>query len=281
MSNNKPAPPSLNRIVWGMPDADYRKAPGVSNSSLKLLDRTPYHYKWAIDNPQPPTPAMRIGSAFHTATLEPEKYGEGKSHVFRPAEWDSWRTNASRDWKREQKLPILEPKDLVESEGMANAIRANPHAAAWLKGIRTEVVMFGQCPLTGLLRKARLDGLVGMEPVIIDIKTTEDASEFEKTAANYGYDIQEAYYRDICEINGVEIERFVFIVVEKHAPHGVRLVELDPEDVQRGRDVYRCNLGRLKRCVDSNAWPSYPEKPVRVSLPAWARTARELQSLAA
>ncbi len=53
---------------------EYHAGPGVSKSDLDLIARSPAHYRAQKAAPREATPAMIIGSAFHTATLEPEKF---------------------------------------------------------------------------------------------------------------------------------------------------------------------------------------------------------------
>ena len=62
------------KLHYDMSDSDYFDYPAASNSLLTQLKRSPAHLMEAIKNPAPPTPAMRLGSAFHVATLEPEKF---------------------------------------------------------------------------------------------------------------------------------------------------------------------------------------------------------------
>lgn len=272
--------PARNRIVFDIADRDYRRAPGVSNSQLKGMKPTPMHFRYNILNPQRDRHALNIGKVFHLAIFEPDKFGLGKSHVVRPDEFKDYRSNAAKSWRDSQTLPILSPGEIKENAGMAEAIRANKIARAWLDNIRTEVALWAHHPETGLLRKGKLDGLVETEPVILDVKTSENAAAFETHAGEFYYFQQEAYYRDLCDTNGVEIARFIFIVVEKSAPHGVRLVELTAEDVQRGRDIYRNNLERLARCIAADDWPGYPAEPRTIELKRYARDRIELEALA-
>ena len=73
---------------------DYHAAPGASASRLKQLKRSAAHMKYDMDNPQEPTPAMIIGSATHSAILEPDLFvkewgrlpeGDGRSKAVKVA----------------------------------------------------------------------------------------------------------------------------------------------------------------------------------------------------
>ena len=51
-------------------DTDY-----VSNSMLNnLTGKSPEYFRFAMDNPQPSTPAMKFGSALHMNVLQPEEF---------------------------------------------------------------------------------------------------------------------------------------------------------------------------------------------------------------
>src|SRR5438094_594980 len=66
-------------IYDNISNADYHGGPGISNSGLALVRRSPLHYRAsklaANDNqPKESTPAQAIGTAFHALMLEPELF---------------------------------------------------------------------------------------------------------------------------------------------------------------------------------------------------------------
>lgn len=68
-------------IVQDMPVAEYRAAPGLSNSAIKDLEVSPLRY-WFLhvspDRPvEEPTPALILGDALHCALLEPARFEAG------------------------------------------------------------------------------------------------------------------------------------------------------------------------------------------------------------
>src|SRR6185503_15448337 len=70
---------SLDRMItpevhYDLPDADYRAAPGVSNSMLKRLRErwSPAHAKATLAKPADPSAAMMFGKAFHWLILTPD-----------------------------------------------------------------------------------------------------------------------------------------------------------------------------------------------------------------
>lgn len=53
---------------------DYHSNSAVSKSTLCKMAINPEYYKWCLDNPQPPTDDLIVGSAFHKLVLEPDDF---------------------------------------------------------------------------------------------------------------------------------------------------------------------------------------------------------------
>ena len=66
--------------AWGLhprtPEHQYRLWPAANYSSIKEFDSTPLHAYQHLIDPPAPTPAMELGTALHTAILEPERFSE-------------------------------------------------------------------------------------------------------------------------------------------------------------------------------------------------------------
>ena len=62
--------------LFSMPAEQYHSHPAVGHSGLVRIMRSPAHYKDVLTDPPDPTPAMRLGTAFHTALLEPDRFGQ-------------------------------------------------------------------------------------------------------------------------------------------------------------------------------------------------------------
>ena len=63
-------------IVSDLDNELYHKAYGLSCSDLKVMLRSPAHYHASLLFPQKTTPEMLLGSALHTAVLQPELFDE-------------------------------------------------------------------------------------------------------------------------------------------------------------------------------------------------------------
>jgi len=130
---------------------------------------------------------------------------------------------------------------------------------------------------TGIECKVRPDWLsmkFGEVTGIADLKTCCDASAetFTKSCAQWGYDIQAAYYQDgIYAVTGKRVP-FYFIAVEKDAPYAVAVYKANNEMIETGRAKYRQALKQIKWCRENDSWPAYqPYGEIEeIGLPRWA-----------
>jgi hypothetical protein len=110
---------------------------------------------------------------------------------------------------------------------------------------------------------------------LVDVKTCCDASieGFARVIANLSYDVQAAFYIDgIRRVTGLTPKQFIFIAVEKDAPHMTAVYTASNEMIAIGREKYRGALQLLKWCTQHKHWPGYqPHGLVEsIDLPRWA-----------
>lgn len=168
---------------------------------------------------------------------------------------------------------ILTPETWDQLHSMANAVHSHPAAGALLTGCpgEAEKSVYWNDAITGVLCRCRPDWWRD-DNVIVDLKTTEDASPegFAKSMANYRYDVQAAYYLDgVQQATGKRPKAFVFIAVEKKPPYGVGVYVLDSDSLELGRAQYQHDLRIYAECVRTGEWPGYGDKIQTISLPAW------------
>lgn len=263
--------------IHDLPFPDYLAAPGVSQSRLKLLSRSPAHLKYADEHPEPPTPDQILGTIVDTAVFDPGKLKT--CHWVRPPNCENkkgeirkWNANATeaKDWiAAHSDRPIISLEQSTDIEGMRTAIIKHPAAALALKEGITGKSLFSEDPDTGLQLKGRPDWMSGN--AIVDLKTTYDASPsgFARTVANFGYAIQAAFYLDLANRLNLKKDVFLFIVVEKDAPYAVGVYQLDEASIEIGRQQYRRLLNRYMECVSTDSWPAYSRHVEFLSLPSW------------
>lgn len=243
----------------------------LSKSWLDKLAISPAKLKSSLDEPDEQTLAMEIGSMTHAYILEHEEFE--KRYAVQP-KFDGRTTEGKAQkavWARQNigKKPITE--DYMEMlQCMKQSVFAHRNAGKLLSD-NGEAELSVYAELEGVKCKCRLDWLV-MKGIIVDLKTTEDASKtgFSKSVWQYRYMVQHAFYMDICKAACLEITDFIFLAVEKSKPYQVALYKLDDESVNIGRDMYKKQLELYKSCVELDSWPSYGHEIETLSLPKWA-----------
>lgn len=260
-----------------MTEKEYRQHPAISRSELWKIRESPQKFKWAKDHPEEPTPALLFGQLLHKLILEPD----GIWDDFAVAPIVDRRTKEGKQrWKEfeeEAGERAVVTFEMVEKAAeMSAAINSEPLAIKLLGGDR-ERPFFWKDDLTGEECKCRCDvlNMAYSKPIIVDIKTTRDASteEFMKAAVDYGYDFQAAMYSEGVEKNIGKRPLFVFVAVEKEPPYSINVLQADDQFMQRGYDLYREYLGTYHECKQSGNWYGPLGKSNQINmlgLPAWA-----------
>jgi exodeoxyribonuclease VIII len=250
--------------------AEYHQHPAVSRSKLVNMMRSPMHCKFEMDRKlDEPTPSMVIGSAVHTAILEPEMFDS----VYVECNADG-RTNEGKAIKKAYAAAgktIFKPGDMDDIRGMTEAVRSHKTASELLTNGDAEISMFWTDIDTGQSCRARPDYMRN-DRMLVDVKSCQSAhpDEFQRHAHNMNYHVQAAFYLDGCLSLGLNFDQFVFIAVESSAPYAVAVYVADAAFLQRGRELYQQALNKFVACQSSNVWPSYSDVPMYLSLPRWA-----------
>lgn len=258
-----------------MPAAQYHATDAVSASLLKQIAKSPAHAMAYLQQQQEPTPAMLFGTAFHTCVLESERFNDEYA-VF---EGDK-RTKAGKETYESlvaSGKTIISATDYAIITAMAEAIGDHSAASKLVRGGgQTEVSMFWDDDETGLACKCRPDIWLmrGAGSVIVDLKTTEDASPegFARSIQTYGYGIQAAHY-----LAGSGADAFIFVAVEKKAPFAVAVYELDPLSLEISEAKRRDLLQLWSDCRESDSFPAYSDECQMISLPGWVTADYENQ----
>lgn len=267
----------------------------LSNSGMGPLLRSPAHYQAYINEQREATKSQNMGTATHLAIVEraldrvvvaptPDQYpnalktaddlksrckelglavsGSKAELIKRIREKDSgvilWDDIESR-FEAQSIGKVIVSKDEMESLiGMSKAVHAHPEASLCFAGGIAETSIFWQDPEFGVKCKARPDYVKASTLEVIDLKTTEDASTaFSKSAFNYGYFRQAAFYSDGIEAVYGFRPTFKIVAVEKKAPYGVAVFKLTDAALHYGRLEYRKALKIYAECVAVGEWPSY------------------------
>lgn len=263
----------------------YHEHPAVSKSHLDQINRSPLHYwsRYLDPNRQPtqPTAAMEFGTAVHMAVLEPELFLE----TYAEAPTASKTTKAGKEaWAAAEAAGkvLLKVDELAQIAGIHTSIMNHPLAKKALRSAgQAEQSYITTDPSTGLEIKCRPDYLTD-SGWCIDLKTTLDASaqSFAKSAANFRYHVQAAFYlHTLRSLHGESPKGFLFIAVEKSAPYAVQVFRASADMLQVGHEIAIADLESLAECKElypeNQPWPGYPESAVELELPAWARSSNQ------
>lgn len=268
-------------VYSGITNDAYHSGEGISKSGLDLIGRSPLHY-WAkyLDpqrEPQEPTPAMLLGTAIHSAVLEPHSFAndyvvfpkidrrtkEGKAYYDELVAQASGRTIISAD-------------DYATCVSIQDNVRRHPAAQVLLNDGEPELSVYWRDEQTGVLCKCRPDWMNYKANTIIDVKSTDDASPagFQKSIVKWGYHVQAAWYLDgVKAATGHAPKAFIFAAFEKTRPYATAFYYADEDMIELGRQLYRERLDVFAACLKNNSWPGYPQQLSPISLPGWVMKA--------
>lgn len=262
-------------IVLDMPLWAYHNHSSISNSGLSLVSRSPAHYAFA--SPWQSTRAQEIGTAFHTALLEPERFESEYMIVSvndrRVVEYK----DAARIYTSERTLTANEGASV---KVMLESIRANEAARLLFeKEGWPEVSFFVTDEETGCVMRCRFDWLT-IDGIGVDLKKTQDCREFafSKSLHNYRYHCQAAMYSDIyLQLTGKPLQSFKILAVEEQPPCANILYDIDPLALQYGHEQYREALREYAKASASGVWETYSGEGV-VTLPEFVLASLEPSS---
>ena len=269
-----------------MSNAEYHALDYVSKSHLDEVNKSPFHYWDKYINPDrvtiEPTKQMLLGSAMHTMVLEPELFE--KEYIVESANAPKRPTAIQRNAKKpsSQTLDAIAyweefdkkavGKNLISIDDykrltiMKQRIFDHPAASTILSlsGVAEQSYQWKDNQ-TGEICKSRPDFHTDDGTLIVDLKTTSDASElgFQKSVHNFRYHVQAGFY--LRSIN--EAEQFVFIAVESKPPYLVAVYNASPEMIAAGNRIADKNLATLAQCRKSGKWTGYSEEITTLDLP--------------
>lgn len=245
-----------------------------SSGARRLLPPScPAKFRWNADHGQAPTDVFDFGHAAHGLAL-----GDGPELV--KVDAADWRTKAAKEAREAARTAgkvALLPEDYAAVHAMAKALREHPIATRLFSDGLPEQSLFWVDEWAGVWRRARLDWLPNGgrgRPIIPDYKSTRsaDPDAISKHLADYGYDLQAAWYLDaVRALLGADDAAFVFVFQEKDPPYLVTVVEPDPIALEIGRDKARRAIDLFAECTESGSWPGYSDDIELIGLPAWAQ----------
>lgn len=279
-------------IYYDLPAADYHaQHDWLSNSGAKLLLKPscPAKFKHQQSSGEEHKRHFDLGKVTHTLTL-----GDGDEFVVVQAAAVDKALYDAKDYVTKSaqahrdaiyasgKVPIL-AAELTVAKAMAAKVRADENAGALLAEGKPEVSLFWVDEATGVKCRARLDWMPDVREnrrlIIGDLKTavSSEPDEFGRAAARFGYVRQHDWYLDGIRALGIAVDpAFLFIVVEKDAPHVVTVGEFtDPVDLRLAAAMNDTARRVYRQCLTDDHWPGYVTGIAELSLPPWHRIQNE------
>lgn len=248
-------------------NAQYHAHAAISSSDVKAVyTKSLAHWKYKV---RKESAAFALGTAVHALVLEPEK-----NLVIRGPE-----DRRGNKWKEAQLAADLDDKILLPEADfdlaarMADATKAHPVVAQYLADptFIAEASFFGIDPETGVEIKCRPDGYLPDAGIIFDVKTTTDASPdgFPRELRKYAYEVQAAFYLRALRAAGYKADAFMFVAVEKEAPHAVGLHAITERYLAHADQIVTQTLQKISNAVAANDFTTGWPLVNAIDLPRW------------
>ena len=255
-------------IITDITESDYRKATGLSQSSLKkFITQSPAHYLASLEEVQEPTKAMQFGTAFHANMLASEPtdiYAVKKKVDGRSKEGKLYNETFALE---NQGKVIIDKEEHSRIIAMADSVMGHEFAGRTIQALtHKEFAVFGTNH--GIRLKGLIDGYNEKEGIVIDLKTAEDSSPigFRKACWDRAYAIQQVHYTWLLTNAGKPVNAFYFIAVEKEPPYAVGVYKINAESLTKSFKVWDDALDSFFVCQASGVYPAYSEEPIEITL---------------
>ncbi|MCD8139660.1 MAG: PD-(D/E)XK nuclease-like domain-containing protein [Planctomycetaceae bacterium] len=229
---------------------------------LKEFRLCPAHYHAIVTGCVHPTTsrAYRLGKAAHMLVLEGESTVRKAFAIGGPMNGRTGRaychdSQAFRQWACEIGInadAILTPNEWHTLQRMDDAIQRHREASELLSDGWAELCACAR--LADLPCQARFDWL-RHNHTVVDLKTTADIARFEADARRFGYLHQFAFYRQVAEAAGNQVE-MAAVVVEKRPPYRVGVWRFPDAALAPYAAANLSALASLKRCRETRTWPT-------------------------
>lgn len=230
-------------IYYDLSAEEYHADPALSSSGIKTLLKSPLKYWHSSplnpDRKSEDSQAMKMGRAFHTMLLEPEKFREEFSIKPNVQSTSAAGMVGEGDYK-----------DIVNA---VKVVREDKTIAPLIAGGNPEVSIFWRDEETGIMCRVRFDYL---RPRIgFDYKTTTDVSResLSYAIADYRYDLSASMYLEGLRQASLMDDNhlgFVLLFQEKKAPYQCEAVRLSDEILSRGHESFRNGLEIYKQHIE-------------------------------
>lgn len=229
-------------------------------SSHQLLDFMDCPYLYAKKRAglirEPDSTAYFIGRAAHTLILEGPKVFETQYALggpINPATGKPYGNTTKKflEWQEVQQKPVIpfDKADLIVA--MNSGVRQNPYARELLEQGQAEGVVRNE--YCGLPCQIRIDW-TNPELGIVDLKTCDNLSWFERDARHFGYCHQLAFYQSVLGQAVGEMAPVYIIAVEKKEPFRCGVWQITSDTLSIAKSEIEAAIERLKVAKAEDRW---------------------------
>lgn len=255
-----------------MNNQDYKTSPCLNYSGMKKMLVSPAHYKaWLEEQLEPEAPEreLRIGLATHAMSLEPHSFEQG--FAVAPV-CDRRTTEGKRIWAEFLEASpgkmVLTAEEYEISRSCADSVRRN----SWFKKFIDDDKKLIEKPFFlknehfkhGI--KGRPDLVSPSNNAILDIKTHGgELTKEDITKAIYRnkYYLQELVYSILVNQNGIPVNDFIFVFVEKREPYSSISVGIDnPFMTRMATEDLTTAVSMFDKSMDTGVWPDLSETSI-------------------
>jgi len=257
-----------------MTNEEYHAHEAISKSKLDAARKSGRHlYDMLHGPPRESTAAFDLGTALHASALPGESVDEVAVRM--PEGMKKTTKEGKAFVANNNGKIILSHSDCYLLDEMMASLEHHPFTRQLVWGIlkgKAEQSFFCTDEATGLELKARPDFIFDDLSLIIDLKTTVDASPkgFQRSVANYRYYVQASHYLDVVEgATGTRPQAFLFVAVEKSRPFNASVYMADSQMIEIGKQHAREDLDNIAKWMAEGNYPGYSERVEEISLPRW------------
>ena len=260
----------------------------VNWSTLKVIDKSPKHYRHHLEHGRKDSEALLLGRLTHALVYEPDevvsryvcepRFHKGMKDETACAKGYAGGKESAAEWAAEHTEHTIVSAELwARAADMAHALHSDPIAGPMIEGGFAEQLIEWTDAETGIECRGRVDHVNGR---LSDLKTsvTVDPRAFAAKAMRLGYDGQLAFYADGLAANGIVLNGDpALIVVESEAPYDVAVMVFTEQHIAAGREKYLRCLRILADCRENDTWPGQSGgTTLEFPMPEWAMPKAEL-----
>lgn len=258
-------------LDWTM--RQYLEHEGRSRSYLwDLLMTSPYEMEWGRDRRE--SAAMRMGTAIHTAVLEPhlldthytvwdvrDENGKLKARNPRHKEYAAFLAAATANGQE-----VLTEEEWATVQKVREYVVARKGVRALLDGGMAEKSVTWRDPKTGEWCKARPDFVDPNRGWVIDLKKCDAPNMWKRGQLNLwkalaevehrGYHMQAAMIREGLSYVGIDVKEHWLMWVRSEGAPLIAMTRLQADHMKDGHELFREGIDLYHKCKQSGEWPA-------------------------